>query len=161
MTRGREIVNAPGGVDGGHRKPKLVLRAAALWFATGQLAVQAGEPLVLRAIMESLGGNMRSVADGLSRRDYGQVAKAAESIAGHPQPPWFEKARILAFVGADLGKYKAHDGRTRDAATRLADAARRESGQLAADAFGELEAGCDGCHREFRKPFVDYFYGAR
>lgn len=135
--------------------------AAASWLAIGQLAVQAGEPLELRRIMEDLGRNLQVVADGLPRGDYGSVEKAAGAIAGHRQPPWSEKVRILAFVGSDLGKYRDYDGRTRDAAVRLADAARLGSRQPAIDAFRELEAGCRGCHREFHRPFVDYFYGAR
>jgi cytochrome c556 len=28
-------------------------------------------------------------------------------------------------------------------------------------AFQSVQTGCYGCHQEFRKPFVEHFYGAR
>lgn len=121
----------------------------------------AAEPLALQKIMKDLGRNMQVVTDGISREDWDLVAQTALQIADHPQPPVGEKMRIMSFVGTDMGKFRAHDGRTHDAARALDKAARLKDGPGVIAAFATLQSACHGCHREFRKPFVDHFYGSR
>ncbi len=140
------------------RFPSLVASVFLMLAAGG---AQAAEPLALQKIMKDLGRHMQTVADGISREDWELVAKTAPLIAEHPQPPFGEKARILGFVGANMGKYKAHDGRTHDAALALGRAARLKDGPGVIAAFAELQTRCHDCHREFRRPFVEHFYGAR
>ncbi|MFZ5510200.1 MAG: cytochrome c [Pseudomonadota bacterium] len=123
---------------------------------------QAGwtaEPLVLQKIMKDMGRNMQLVTDGISREDYEAVEQAAVAIADHPQPPLGEKARIIGFIGSNMGRFKAYDGETHDNAMTLAKAAREKNGQGAIDAFHKLQGSCLACHTAFRKPFVDHFYG--
>lgn len=144
-----------------YRASELVLCMTAVWCASVPLAAQAAEPLALRRIMSELGRNMQTVTDGLTREDYEAVEKAARAIASHPQPPLFEKTRIIGFVGGNMGKFKAYDGETHDAATVLAAAANQKDGQGAINAFRKLQSSCLTCHQEFRKSFVEHFYGAR
>ena len=59
------------------------------------------------------------------------------------------------------GKYKSHDHKTHEAAHALAQAAKNKDGVATIAAFQSVQAGCYGCHREFRKPFVEHFYGVR
>lgn len=134
---------------------------AAFGLFIAAVGAHAAEPLALQKIMKDLGRNMQVVTDGISREDWELVAKTAPLIADHPQPPLGEKMRIMAFVGSDMGKFKAHDGRTHDAARTLDKAARLRDGAGVIAAFATLQSACHDCHREFRKQFVDHFYGSR
>lgn len=86
------------------------------------------EPLVLRQIMIALGKDMQTVTDAISREDWVRVAETASIIADHPQPPFTEKVRILAFVGSDAGRFKQFDKQTHQAATIMEQAAKRGDG---------------------------------
>lgn len=124
-------------------------------------AVHANEPLVLQKVMKELGNNMQIVTDGISRDDWMLVEKTAQFIATHPQPPAAEKMRIMSFIGANMGKFKAYDGEVHDAAEIMARAARNKDGQGAINAFQKVQTACFNCHSEFRKPFVEHFYTTR
>lgn len=117
------------------------------------------EPMELRRIMQELGKNMQTVTDGISREDWMLVAATAPRIAEHPQPPVAEKMRILAFVGSNAGRFKGFDGQTHEAAKALEQAARRADGQAVIASFAGLQNTCLSCHQNFRKPFVEHFYG--
>lgn len=138
---------------------KRLFAASGLFIAA--VGAHAAEPLALQKIMKDLGRNMQVVTDGISREDWDMVAKTAPLIADHPQPPLGEKMRIMSFVGSDMGKFKAHDGKTHDAARALDKAARLKDGAGVIAAFATLQGACHDCHREFRKQFVDHFYGSR
>jgi cytochrome c556 len=122
---------------------------------------EPAKPLALRGIMQDLGRHMQTVTLAIAREDWALVEKTAPLIASIPQPPLMEKTRILAFVGTDMGKYKSHDHKTHEAAHALGQAARNQDGVAVIAAFQSIQTGCYGCHREFRKPFVEHFYGAR
>lgn len=138
--------------------------AAALCLALtaiGASGAQAAEPLALQKVMRDLGSNMQTITDGISRGDWELVEKTAPLIADHPQPPLAEKLRIMRFVGSDMGKYKAHDSETHAQAQALGKAAKAGDGAGVILAFQKLQTSCYDCHREFRKPFVNHFYGTR
>ncbi len=122
---------------------------------------EPAKPLALRGIMQDLGRHLQTITLGISREDWALVEKTAPLIAEHPQPPLMEKTRILAFVGTDVARYKSHDHKTHAAAHALGQAAKNQDGVAAIVAFQSIQTGCHGCHREFRKPFVEHFYGAR
>lgn len=117
------------------------------------------EPLALQRIMKDLGRNMQVITDGISREDWQRVEKTAPLIADHPTPPFGEKLRILGFVGADMDKYKDYDGETHDHALAVGKAATARNGQGVIFAFQKLQTSCYNCHNEFRKSFVEHFYG--
>ena len=124
-------------------------------------AAEPAQPLAMRGIMQDLGRHMQTATLAIAREDWALVEKTAPLIASHPQPPLMEKTRILTFLGTDMGKYKSHDRKTHEAAHELAQAAKNKDGMAAIAAFQSIQSGCYGCHREFRKPFVEHFYGAR
>ena len=117
------------------------------------------EPLALRKIMQDMGENMQIITDGISREDWQLVEKTAPQIADHPTPPLSEKVRILAFVGTDISKFKAYDGKTHEAARVLGEAAVREDGYAVIADFATLQNTCLMCHQRFRKSFQEHFYG--
>jgi hypothetical protein len=121
----------------------------------------ASQPLALRKIMQDLGSQMQTITDGIAREDWGLVENTTPLIADHPRPPLLEKTRILRFVGSDMGRYKRHDDATHAAAKGLGQAARSQDGPAVIAAFQALQMSCYDCHREFRKPFVEHFYGMR
>jgi cytochrome c556 len=121
--------------------------------------VQAAEPLALQKIMKDLGKNMQDISGGISREDWALVENTALLIADHPQPGLLEKMRILSFVGTNVGKYKAYNAATHDHARAAGKAAKIRDGAGVVLAFQKLQASCDNCHSEFRKPFVAHFYG--
>lgn len=119
------------------------------------------QPMELRKIMQTLGKDMQVVTDGIAREDWALVAATAPRIAEHPQPPFGEKLRILAFAGGDAGRFRRFDEQTHRAAEALEQTARREDGQAVIAAFATLQNTCLACHQAFRKPFVERFYGQR
>jgi cytochrome c556 len=124
-------------------------------------AAEPAQPLAMRGIMQDLGRHMQTVTLAIAREDWALVEKTAPLIASHPQPPLMEKTRILTFVGTDVGKYQSHDHKTHEAAHALGQAAKSKDGVAVIAAFQSIQSGCYGCHREFRKPFVEHFYGVR
>ena len=142
----------------------LTLAAGLLAAATGQAIAEANtpaEPMALRRVMTELGRHMQTLADGISREDWALVAKTAPLIADHPQPPAAEKVRIMGFFGAAMGKFKGHDEATHGAAQALGQAAASRDGLAVIGAFHKLQTSCYNCHREFRQPFLQHFYGER
>lgn len=117
------------------------------------------EPLELRLIMQALGKEMQLVTDAISREDWVLVADSAPRIADHPQPPFGEKLRILTFIGSDASRFKGFDKQTHQAAKGLEHAAMRGDGQAVIASFATLQNSCLACHQDFRKPFVEHFYG--
>lgn len=142
------------------RNPVLRLTVS-LSLVLAATATQAAEPLALQKIMRDLGVNMQTVTDGISRGDWALVEKTAPLIADHPQPPIAEKVRIMTFMAGDMGKFKAYDSETHAQAQAIGKAAQARDGAGVILAFQKLQTSCYDCHREFRKPFVAHFYGAR
>ncbi|MBZ0106675.1 MAG: cytochrome c [Sulfuricella denitrificans] len=136
-----------------------LLVSSCLLFAAS--SVHAAEPLALQKVMKDLGRNMQIITDGISREDWELVEKTAPLIADHPQPPFGEKMRIMSFVGTNMAKFKAYDGETHDQAQAVARTAKTRDGQGVIIAFQKLQTSCYNCHSEFRKPFVDHFYGRK
>ena len=136
----------------------LLVSSCLLFAATG---AQAVEPLALQQIMKDLGKNMQVITDGISREDWELVEKTAPLIADHPQPPFSEKMRIMGFMGTNMGKFKAHDGETHEHAQAAGKAAKAKDGQGVILTFQKLQTSCYNCHSEFRKPFVEHFYGKK
>lgn len=116
------------------------------------------EPLALRTIMQDLGKDMQRITDGISREDWDMVGEIAPLIADHPQPPLFEKMRILVFAGSDVSKFKEYDAKTHQAAQALKQAALSGDGQSVISSFASLQSSCLACHQSFREPFVEHFY---
>lgn len=138
-----------------------VLTVLAAPGAQAESTQPPAQPLALRGIMQDLGRHMDTVTQAISREDWALVEKAAPLIADHPQPPLMEKTRILAYVGTDMGRFRSHDRKTHEAAQALGQAAGNRDGQAVIAAFQALQGRCHDCHREFRKPFVEHFYGTR
>ncbi|MDP2784522.1 MAG: cytochrome c [Sulfurimicrobium sp.] len=136
-----------------------LISSACLALAT--TGAQAAEPLALQKVMKDLGKNMQTITDGISREDWELVEKTAPLIADHPQPPMTEKMRIMGFMGANMGKFKAHDGETHEQAQAVGKAAKAKDGQGVISAFQKLQTSCYNCHSEFRKPFMEHFYGKK
>lgn len=140
---------------------KLVLTAATLALSLTALAAHAAEPLAFQGVMKDLGRHMQTVAGAISQEDWALVAKTAPLIAAHPQPPAEEKARIVKFMGANMGKFKSFDMQAHEAAHKMEHAAHEQNGQQVIDAYREVQSACLGCHQNFRKPFVEHFYGKK
>lgn len=137
----------------------LLAVASPMAWADGD--TEPAKPMALRKIMQDLGRNMQTITGGISREDWALVAKIAPLVADHPQPPMDEKMRILGFVGIDAGKFKAHDGETNAQAQALGKAAKAKDGPGVILAFQKLQTSCHNCHSNFRKPFVEHFYGKK
>lgn len=124
---------------------------------------ESGTPraLALRQIMKDMGRNTQVIVHAIAHEDWPRAAKAAAAVADHPEPPLAEKVRILAFMGADAGKFRVFDDRSGKAAKALQEAAARVDGPAVIAAFAEMQTACLGCHQSFRRPLVEHFYGKR
>ena len=128
-----------------------------LFFAA--MNVAAAEPLELQKVMKELGKNMQVVTGGISREDWLLVEHTSHLIGEHPQPSVTEKIRIMNFMGASMGKFKAFDGQTHEFAHEMAMAAQAKDGQKVISSFQKLQSSCLACHQAFRPAFVEHFYG--
>ena len=133
--------------------------SACLALATS--GAQAASPVILHKIMEDLGRNMQAITDGISREDWILVEKNAAQIIDQPQPPLNEKVSLLGFMGTQMWKFKTYEGKKVDAALMLGKAAKAKDGPRVILAFQKLQTSCYNCHSEFRKPFVEHFYGKK
>lgn len=124
----------------------------------GAQSAEAAKPMALRTVMQALGHDMQAVTDATSREDWPLVAELAPGIARHAEPPMSEKLRILAWLGADTGKFRGFDAQVHDAAIAMGEAARRGDGQAVIAAFSRTQLGCLACHQRFRRSFVEQFY---
>jgi len=140
-------------------KKRVKLAAVALAFSVLTSAAQAAEPLALQGVMKDLGKHMQTTAGAIAYEDWELVAGTAPLIAAHPQPPASEKARIISYMGSNMGKFKDFDMHTHEAAHELQHAAHEKNGMEVVAAFHKLQASCLACHQAFRKPFVEHFYG--
>lgn len=136
-----------------------VVTSTTLYFVFATCSAHAAEPLELQRVMKELGKNMQAITDGISREDWDTVARIAPMIADHPQPSLTEKMRIMAFMGSDMPRFKAFDGKTHEAAEEMTKSAQEKNGQKVIDSFHKLQSACLSCHQEFRAPFVAHFYG--
>lgn len=140
-------------------KKSLALTTVSISLLLGSITIQAAEPLALQKVMKDLGKNMQTATDGISREDWSLVEHSAHLIAGHPEAPLDEKLRIIGFMGSNMGRFKAFDGQTHEAAHEMAEAAHQQDGQKVIAAFQRLQSGCLACHQTFRPAFVSHFYG--
>lgn len=140
-------------------KKSLALTIAAFALSLATFATNAAEPLAFQGVMKDLGKHMQTVSGAIALEDWELVAKTAPLIAAHPQPPAEEKARIISFMGSDMGKFKSFDMQTHEAAHELQHAANEKDGMRVIAAFQKVQTSCLGCHQSFRKPFVEHFYG--
>lgn len=139
--------------------------AGGLSFAISASAIaetaDGPKEMALRKIMKDLGASMQTVTHGISMEDWQLVEKTAPLISDHPQPPMSEKLRIMAFIGMDMGKFKGYDTKVHEAAYSLGQASKAKDGAAAIAAFNAVQAACYGCHRDFRRQFLQHFYGTR
>ncbi|MEO8332675.1 MAG: cytochrome c [Gallionella sp.] len=137
----------------------LVLAATCVGLIFSASTAQAAEPLAFQQVMKDLGKHMQTITGAISREDWELVERTAPSIAEHPQPPPAEKARIISFMGSNMGKFKGFDGETHEAAHEMLLAAQAKDGQKVIDSFQKVQSTCLACHQTFRVPFVAHFYG--
>lgn len=139
----------------------LSVLAATFATALGAQSAETAKPMELRTIMETLGRDMQAVTDAISREDWPRVAELAPGIAEHAEPPVSEKTRIVAWLGAEAGKFRGLDGQVHEAATAMGEAAKRSDGQAVIAAFASTQQSCLACHESYRRSFVEEFYGSR
>ncbi len=134
-------------------------KTLALTLLFTSFSAHAAEPLALQKVMKDLGRNMQIVTDGISREDWPLIKHTAHLIGEHPEAPIEEKLRIIGYIGNNMGKFKAFDNQTHEAAHELAEAAQEKNGQKVISAFQKLQTGCLACHQAFRPAFTEHFYG--
>jgi hypothetical protein len=116
-------------------------------------------PRDLRRIIQALGKDIQVLTNAISREDWVRVAETAPRIAEHPQPPFGEKVRILALVDSDAGRFNRFGEQTHQVAKAVEQAAKHAEGQAVITSLGMLQNSCQSCHQNFRKPYVEHFYG--
>jgi len=132
---------------------------AALATIPNAQGADALAPMALRGVMARLGTDMQAVTGAISVEDWAQVARLAPQIASHAEPPPAEKARIIGWLGANAAKFRGFDQAVHEAAHEMGAAAAREDGPAVIAQFAKVQQGCLDCHRNFRKPFIEQFYG--
>jgi len=122
---------------------------------------EPAKPMRLQDVMEELGRDLQAVTGAISKEDWALVARLAADIAHHPEPALSEKARILAWLGTDAGKFRRFDGQLREAAVAMGEAATQGDGQAVIARLAEVQKDCLACHQSFRRSFQDHFHEKR
>lgn len=143
------------------RAALMVAGLAMTWgLAVGQTgATETVKPLALRDIMRELAVEVETMAGAMAREDFKSIERTARAIRVHREPPMTEKARIMTYIGARMGRFKHMDDEVKRAAADIGAAAGRGDGQGVIDGFQWLQSSCFGCHVEFRRDFQTHFYG--
>jgi cytochrome c556 len=134
---------------------------AAISGHTGMCFSQATSPpkaMALRAVMKSLGREMQTTTDAISKEDWALVAESAHKIAQHAEPPLSERKLIVDWLGSNSELFEELDEHTHEAARAMRKAADSRDGQEVIETFAKLQNGCLACHQRFRKAFVEHFY---
>lgn len=139
--------------------------AICLFFRANIAPVQAdatagNKTLQFRSIMQGLDRNMQDITAAISRADWARVAQLSSKIAKHPEPPLAEKKRILAYLGSNASEFHRIDAQTHEAAHDMEQVAEFGDGKAVIQAFARVQENCLACHQNFRKPFVEHFYGS-
>lgn len=134
---------------------------ALIGAASGALAQSDAQPLQLRAVMLQMQADTEAAATGIEHKDWPGVARHAEQLARHAEPPLLEKVRILGWLFTDALAFRHYDTQVKAAASDLQAAAQQQDAAAAASAYARMQQSCDGCHTRFRTPFLERFYGAR
>lgn len=121
-------------------------------------AAEPQRPMALRAVMQQLERDMRSVTGAISREDWARVAELAPGIASHPAPPLREKMRILAWLGTGASMFRSFDNQTHEAAQVMGEAATVSDGEAVIAAFADVQQSCLACHQNYRTSFREHFY---
>jgi len=108
--------------------------------------------------MESLGRDMQTTTDAISKEDWARVAETAQKIAHHAEPPLSERKRILDWLGSNSELFEDLDEHTHEVAGAMRKAAENGDGQEVIETFAKLQNSCLACHQRFRRAFVDHFY---
>lgn len=140
-------------------KKPLIVTSSIISLALATSQALASEPLEFQGTMKNLGIHMQTITGAIARENWELVDETAHKVAEHAQPPVGEKQRIMGFMGSNMGKFKAFDNQTHEAAHELAEAAQEKNGQKVISAFQKLQAGCLACHQAFRPAFTEHFYG--
>jgi cytochrome c556 len=134
---------------------------AAISGNTGMCFAQAISPpnsMALRAVMRSLGRDMQTTTDAISKEDWALVAEMAQRIARHAEPPLSERKLILDWLGSDSELFEHLDEQTHEVARAMRRAAESGDGPEVIENFARLQDSCLACHQRFRKAFVEHFY---
>jgi hypothetical protein len=115
------------------------------------------EPLALRGIMQTMGDDMKIITEAIAMEDWALVVTTSPKIADHPQPPFSEKIKILAFAGTDVSQFKEFDGKTHASAQVLGEAAAREDGYAVIDAFSTITKDMSCVSSAFQESFSGAF----
>jgi cytochrome c556 len=134
---------------------------AAISGNTGMCLAQATSPpkaMALRAVMKSLGRDMQTTTDAISKEDWALVAESARKIAHHAEPPLSERKLIVDWLGSNSELFEDLDEHTHEAARAMRKAAESGDGQEVIETFAKLENSCLACHQRFRRAFIEHFY---
>jgi cytochrome c556 len=143
---------------------RLTFAAAVIAASCGNAGVcfaQATSPAkstALRTVMKSLGREVQTAADAISREDWTLAAETARKIAQHAEPPESERKLRVDWLGSDSGLFEALDEKTHEAARAMRTAAESGDGREVIETFARLQNSCLACHQRFRKAFVEHFY---
>ncbi|MFQ5427665.1 MAG: DUF3365 domain-containing protein [Thermodesulfobacteriota bacterium] len=125
------------------------------------LTCEAQAELRLRGIMLKLEAGMETIVRSINLGDFEAIASKAREIADHEKPPMEERKRILSFLGEEANAFRETDMEVHSTALRLAQAAKKKDYEGVIKAYGDLLGGCVKCHRGYRAPIVEHFYGEK
>ena len=119
-------------------------------------AVVAGETNAekvngLRVVMQGLLEDTQQITAGIFLQDFSKIKMAADKIANHPTPGMATKSKLVANLGAEMGKFKQFDTTVHDTAVVIATAAGEEDMVAVMTAYHQLVDGCQACHSEFKQ----------
>ena len=109
-----------------------------------------GANLELSKMMYDLGANAFSLGEALEAGDLDRAGVLAERIVQHPQASPVVLKVVKATLGKEIADFKGFDEKAHQAGEALAAAAKKGDLPAAKTAFGDLKAGCIGCHQAFR-----------
>lgn len=128
----------------------LFIASVAMLFIFSKSAM-ADDPENLKDVMQTLSADMQFVLKGILDEDFSLIAKKAEAVAYHDEPPLTHRLRILAELKTELPSFKKHDDNVHIASVAMKESAEKKDMTGVLESYSKTVAACVACHENYRE----------
>jgi cytochrome c556 len=104
----------------------------------------------LKLVMQGLLADTQALTAAMLMEDFTSIEKIAKEIADHPKPILETRMKLMKAMGAEMAKFKIHDGVVHGAAVDMVKNAQNKDIIAIGENFQNMIGGCVSCHSEFK-----------
>jgi cytochrome c556 len=131
---------------------KMLLILFLIFIGTvSQSTFAESDPKNMKEVMQRISNDMEKLVGHLMKDEFEEVARYADKIANHDEPPLSQRLRMIANLGTEFTKFKNHDDEVHINATAMKKAADNRNVQDVIDNYTKVLTNCNNCHKDYRK----------